>query len=183
MFDVIRHIFSIPLQNQRNSKGENSQYRKYDTSYHRAYTVTAKKGTTEPTQSLPRRVPPSLHSHCQEGYHRAYTVTAKKGTTEPTQSLPRRVPPSLHSHCQEGYHRAYTVTAKKGTTEPTQSLPRRVPPSLHSHCQEGYHRAYTVTAKKGTMVTARRGDHEISRNTNSKHIVLQASAYTSTSPA
>ena len=23
MFDVIRHIFTIPLQNQRNSKGEN----------------------------------------------------------------------------------------------------------------------------------------------------------------
>ena len=27
MFDVIRHIFTIPLQNQRNSKGEKSYYR------------------------------------------------------------------------------------------------------------------------------------------------------------
>ena len=27
MFDVIRHIFTIPLQNQRNSKGEKACYR------------------------------------------------------------------------------------------------------------------------------------------------------------
>ena len=27
MFDVIRHIFTIPLQNQRNSKGEKQEYR------------------------------------------------------------------------------------------------------------------------------------------------------------
>ena len=57
MFDVIRHIFTIPLQNQRNSKGGNSN---------ESFTHTAYRLTTSSTGSGCRRGMPisigNIHS-------------------------------------------------------------------------------------------------------------------------